>query len=153
VCRRGWGGGEVVELVLEFEDDALGGFLADAGDLDEGGVVAGADGLYEAGGVDAGEDGDGEFGADAGDGEELLEEGFFLGLGEAVEGERVLGDAGVDVEPGFAAFGGQGGVGGDGDGDLVADAGTLEDGAVGGLGEDEAAEVGDHGFIVTGVVL
>ena len=44
----GDGYGEVVEFVFEFEDYALGGFFADAGDAGEGGVVAGADGGDEA---------------------------------------------------------------------------------------------------------
>jgi hypothetical protein len=141
---RGGGGGEVVELVLEFEDDALGGFFADAGDAGESGVVAGADGGDEAGGVDAGEDGDGELGADAGDGEELFEEAFFGELDEAEEGDLVFADVGVDVEAGFGAHGREGGVGGDGDDDVIADAGALDRDLVGGFGEDRSAEVGDH---------
>ena len=96
--------GEVVELVLEFEDDALGGLLADAGDAGEGGVVAGTDGGDEAVGADAAQDGDGELGADAADGEELFEEALLLGLGEAEEGELVFADVGVDVERGLGAF-------------------------------------------------
>ncbi len=107
VWASGGGGdgyGEVVEFVFELEDDALGGLFADAGDAGEGGVVAGADGGDEAVGVDAAEDRDGELGADAGDGEELFEEAFFLGLGEAEEGDLVFADVGVDVEGGFGAF-------------------------------------------------
>ena len=111
-------------------------------------MVAGADGGDEAGGVDSGEDGDGEFGADAGDGEELFEEALLLEVEEAEEGELVFGDAGVDVKLGLAAFGGEGGEGGDGDGDVIADAGALKDGAVGGFDEEQAAEVGDHVFIL-----
>ena len=87
----GDGYGEVVELVLQFEYDALGRFLADAGDAGEGGVVAGTNGGDEAIGADAAQDGDGELGADAADGEELLEEAFFLGLREAEEGDLVFG--------------------------------------------------------------
>ena len=107
-------------------------------------MIAGADGGDEAGGVDAAEDRDGEFGADAGDGEELFEEALFGELGEAEEGELVFADVGVDVEAGLGALAGQGGVGGDGDGDVVADAGALDGDLVGGLCEEGAAEVGDH---------
>ena len=92
----GWG--EIVEFVLEFEDDALGGLLADAGDACEGGVIAGADGGDETAGVDATEDGDAELGADAADGEEFFEEAFLLGFGEAEEGDLIFADVSVDVE-------------------------------------------------------
>ncbi len=137
-------GGHVVELVFEFEDDALGGLFADAGDAGEGGVVGGADGGDEAVGVDAAEHGDGELGADAGDGEEFLEEALLLRLGEAEEGDLVLADVGVDVQAGLGAFGRERGEGGDADGGVVADAGALDDGLVGRFGEQAAAEESDH---------
>jgi hypothetical protein len=140
----GDGYGEVVELVFEFEDDALGGFFADSGDASEGGMVAGADGGDESVARDAAEDRDGELGADAADGEELFEEALFLGLGEAEESDLVFANVGVDVQDGFGAFGGEGGEGGDADGDVVADAGAFEDGLIGGLREEASAEVGDH---------
>jgi len=144
----GEGGGEVVELVFEFEDDALGGFFSDAGDAGEGGVVAGTDGGDEAVGADAAEDGDGELGADAGDGEEFFEEAFLPGLGETEEGELVFADVGVDVEGGFGTFGGEGGEGGDADGYVVANAGALEDGLVRGFREEASAEVGNHALVI-----
>ena len=90
--------GEVVELVLEFEDDALGGLLADAGDAGEGGVVAGTNGSDETVGTDAAQDCDGELGADAADGEEFFEEAFLLSLGEAEERDLVFADVGVNVQ-------------------------------------------------------
>jgi hypothetical protein len=140
----GDGDGQIVEFVFEFEDYALGGFFADAGDAGKGGVVTGADGGDEAVGGDAAEDRDGELGADAADGEKLFEEAFFLGFGEAEEGDLVFADVGVDVQDGFGAFGGECGEGGDADGDVVADTGTFEDGLIGGLREEASAEVGDH---------
>ena len=104
----------------------------------------GADGGDEAVGVDAGKDGDGEPGADAGDGEETLEEALFVEVVETVEGELIFGDLGEDVEFGFGALARESGKGGDGDGDVVAYAGALEQGLRGGFGEEGAAEVGDH---------
>ena len=50
---------------------------------------------------------------------------FFFEREEAIEGELVFGDLGEDVQAGFAAFGRQGGEGGDRDGHLVADAGAT----------------------------
>jgi len=138
-CGGGNGYGEVVEFVFEFEDDALSGLFADAGDASGGGVVAGADGGDESAGVDAAEDRDGELRADAGDGEELFEETFFLGLGEAEEGDLVFADVGVDVERGFGVFAGECGEGSDADGDVIADAGALDDGLVRGFGEETSA--------------
>jgi hypothetical protein len=63
-CSGGDGDGEVIEFVFEFEDDTLGGLLADAGNTGKGGVVTGADGGNKAIGTDATEDRDGELGAD-----------------------------------------------------------------------------------------
>src|SRR5258708_39507948 len=64
----GDGYGEVVELVFEFEDYALGGLLAYAGDPGEGGGVTGGDGGDEAGGGDGtpGRDGQGWAGGGGG---------------------------------------------------------------------------------------
>jgi hypothetical protein len=140
-CSGGGGDGcgEVVELVLEFEDDPLGGLFADAGDAGESGVVAGADGGDEAAGVDAAQNGDGELGANAADGEELFEEALLLGFGEAEEGDLVFADVSVDVQRGFGAFVGKRGEGGDADGYVVAYTGALEDGLVRGFGEEASA--------------
>jgi hypothetical protein len=144
----GDGYGEVVELVFEFEDDALGGLLADAGDAGEGGVIAGADGGDEAAGVDAAENGDGELGADAGDGEEFFEEAFLLGLGESEEGDLVFADVGVDVQCCFDAFAWECGEGGYADGDVVAYAGALDDGLIRSFGEETSAEMSDHAGLI-----
>jgi hypothetical protein len=111
-------------------------------------VVARADSGDEAAGVDAAEDRDGELRADAGDGEELFEEAFFLRLGEAEEGDLVFADVGVNVEGGFGVFSGECGEGGDADGDVVAHAGTLDDGLVRGFGEETSAEVSDHASVI-----
>ena len=144
----GDGCGEIVELVFEFEDDALGRFLADAGDAGEGGVVAGTNGGDEAIGADAAQDGDGELGADAADGEKLLEEAFFLRFREAEEGDLVFADVSVDVQVGFDALAGEGGEGGDANGDIVAHAGALDDGLVRGFGEETSAEVSNHAWLI-----
>ncbi len=148
VRARGRGGGgealQVLELVFEFEDDAFGGFLADAGNLYQRGMVATADGGDEALRGDAAEDGDGELGTDTGDGNQALEETLFIELGEAEECKLVFGDLGEDVQAGFVAFAREGGEGGDGDGDVVANAGALDDGLVRRLGDEDAAEGSDH---------
>ena len=97
--RRGsLGGGEALHLVLQLEDEALGGLLADPGDAGEAGDVARAQGGDEVRGLDAGEDGEGELGPDAGDGDEPLEEGLLRRGEEAEEGERVLAHVGVGEE-------------------------------------------------------
>lgn len=138
-CGGGDGYGQVVELVFEFEDDTLGGLLADAWDAGEGGVIARANGGNEAVGADAAEDCDCQLGSDAADGEEFFEEAFLLRLGEAKEGKLIFTYVGVDVERGFGAFTGEGGEGGDADGDVVTYAGALDDGLVGGFGEEASA--------------
>ena len=99
----GRGGGEVVQFFFELDGEALGETLADAGDAGEGGVVLGADGGDGLGGGEAAEDGEGEARADAGDGDEALKEAFFAEVEEAVEGEGVFADLGVDVEAGYSA--------------------------------------------------
>jgi hypothetical protein len=138
------GGVDRHELVFEFEDDALGGLFADAGDADETWEVTAADGGDEFGSGEAGEDRDGEFRADAADGDEAFEDGFFFRRGEAEEQECVFANVGVDAKGGGGALVWEGGEGGDGDLDVVADAGSFEDDLVRMLFEDGAAEVGDH---------
>ena len=49
---------------------------------------------------------------------------FFSCGCEAEEGDLVFADVGVNVERGFGVLGGEVGEGGDGDGDVVADAGS-----------------------------
>jgi hypothetical protein len=111
-------------------------------------VVAAADGADEAVGGDAAEDGDGELGADAGDGEELFEEALLGGLGEPEEEEGVFANVGVDVEAGFGAEVAELGIGGDGDGELVANAVAVEDNGVGCLAQDLSTKIRDHRSIV-----
>ena len=144
----GDGYGEVVEFVLQFEDDPFGGFLADAGDAGEGGVVAGTNSGDEAIGADAAQDGDGELGADAADGEELLKEALFLSLGEAEEGDLVFANVGVDVQRGFGALAGKRREGGDADRNVVTHASALDDGLVRGLSEETSAEVSNHAWLI-----
>ncbi len=107
LLRSGGGVGEGVEFVFEFDDEALGEAFADAGDAGEGGVVLGANGADGALGGEAAEDGEGEFGADAGDGDEAFEELLLGALGESVEGEGVFANLGVDMEGYGGAFGGE----------------------------------------------
>ena len=144
-CGLDGGYGEVVELVFEFDDEALGELFAYAGDADELGVVLAADGLDGAVGGEAAEDFDGELGTDAADGDEALEEALLLAVEEAKEGDLVFADLGVDVERGFRADAGERGEGGDGDDDVIADAGGFNDGLAGFLEDELAAEVSDHG--------
>ena len=147
-CHGGWRGGDskVVELVFEFDYEALGELFANAGDADELGVVLSANGLDGALGGEAAEYLDGQFGADAADGDEALEEALFLAIEEAEEGDLVFADLGVDVEGGFCADAGEGGEGGDGDDDVVAYAGGFDDGLAGFFEDELAAEVSDHGW-------
>jgi hypothetical protein len=151
-CRTGGGdrrcGGHVVELVFQFDDEALGEFFTDAGNAGEGGVILSADGLDGAFGIEAAEDGDGKFGADSADGDEALEEALLGEFEKAEEGEDIFAHLGVDVEGDFGVFGGQGGKGRDADDDVVADSAGLDDGLAGLLREEASAEMGDHGAIV-----
>ena len=145
------GYGEVVELVFEFDDEALGELFANAGDADELGVVLAANGLDGALGGEAAEYLDGQFGADAADGDEALEEALFLAIEEAEEGDLVFADLGMDVEGGFCADAGEGGEGGDGDDDVVAYAGGFDDGLAGFFEDELAAEVSDHSCLLASV--
>ena len=138
------GYGEVVELVFEFDDEALGELFANAGDADELGVVLAANGLDGALGGEAAEYLDGQLGAYAADSDESLEEAFFLAIEEAEEGDLVFADLGVDVEGGFRTDAGEGGEGGDGDDHVIADASGFDDGLAGFLEDELAAEVSDH---------
>ncbi len=147
------GDGEVVELVLEFENDTFGCLFADAGDAGERGVVTRADSGDESTGVDAAENRDGQLGPDAGDGKEFFEETLLLSFGEAEEGDLVFADVGVDVKRSFSAFAGKSGEGGDADGDVVAYASTLDDGLVRGFGEKTSAEMSNHAWLIVACAL
>ena len=140
------GGGDA-DFVAEFDDDAFGGFFADAFDFaDEGGVGLDDGGAKSVGGEGA-EDLDGGAWADAGDvvDEEAEEVAFFSG-GESVEDVGIFANDEVGEEGAGLVRGGEFIVGGHGDEDFVADALDVEDG-VGGEGvEEEAAELSDHGW-------
>ena len=131
--RRGGGGGMGAgrgEFVAELDDEALGGFLADAGAVGEEFHVAACDGVLEGGEAEAAEDVEGGFGADAADFfDEEAEEVAFLCGGESVEGVFVFADDLEGVEAERAAGRGEFFGGGDGDVDFVADAGGFDDGA------------------------
>jgi hypothetical protein len=145
---RGWGGaaggGYGNHLVAQFEDHAFGGLLAhsrDAYKLFDGAVAKGVD---KVGSGEAGENGDGQFGADAGYADELLEHSLFVLGEEAEEGEGVFADVGVDTEAHFGTYVGKAGVGGDGDREIVADASGFHNGLVGVLFEERSTNVSNH---------
>ena len=87
------------DFVLEFDDDAFGGFFADAGNLGKHFDVAAGDRAAKGGDVDAAEDVEGGFGADAADGvDEQAEKLAFGGGHEAVKDMGVLADHKVSQE-------------------------------------------------------
>ena len=86
------GGGDA-DFVFQLDDDALGGFFADAFGFGQKGGVAGDDGGFELEDADAGEDVEGGLWADAADvGGEEAEEVALGGGGEAVEDVGVFAD-------------------------------------------------------------
>ena len=127
------------DLVLEFDDDAFGGFFTDAGDLGEGFDVAIGDSAAQGGDVHAAEDVEGDFGADTADGvNEQAEHVALGGSHETVEDMGILANGEVSEEVDIAAGRGEFIVRGKGDEDIVADAVDLNDG-VSGEGFDEFA--------------
>ena len=87
-----------VELVLELDDDAGGGALAEAGGLREGAGVAGRDGCREGLGGHGGEHGVGQPRPDAGHADEQGEELQGVLCGEAVKLKGVVADDEVRVQ-------------------------------------------------------
>jgi hypothetical protein len=152
VMRAGSGSGdgdcEVVQLVFEFEHNALGSLLTNPRNPRQCSVVAGADGRDEAVAADAAEDSDGELGADAADGEQLLKEPSFLGFGEAEQRDLVFANVRVNVQRGLSALRRKRRKRSDGDGHVVAHARAFEDGLIGGLREEASAEVSDHAGVI-----
>ena len=107
-----------------------------------------ADGLHGALGREPAEHLDGQLGADAADRDEPLEEPLLFAVEKAEQGNLVVAHLGVNVQRRLGAYRGQCRKGGHGDGDVVADAGSLDDGLAG-LFEDElAAQVSDHGALL-----
>src|SRR6185295_14969763 len=86
------------ELLLELEDDALGGLLADPRDRLEACVVAHRDRLAQLRRRRSRDDGERNLRADARDGEEMDEELALLGIREPVQLERVLANVEVGVD-------------------------------------------------------
>ena len=122
------------EFVAEFEDHALGGLFADAGNASDAGDVVVADGSDHFVGGHAAEDGDGELWTDAAYCDQLFEELFFGGTEESVERDLIFADVSVDVQGDLAAEAGQVRECWNGDGDVVAYAGGFDYGLVGMLG-------------------
>lgn len=145
-----WGQGGVggdafeVDFAAQFEDEAFGGFFPDAGDACEARGVAAGDGGAQFVGGGGGEDAEGDFGADAADGEQEFKEGALFDAGEAVEGEEVFADVQVGVEVDFGAdFADCAEDGARGE-DLEADAAGFDDEVVGASGEECATNGCDH---------
>ena len=86
------------DALLQLEHDALRCFLADAGDGLEERVVLADDRAPQLGRRVAGDDCESDLRADAGDGEQLLEELALGGFCEAEELERVLADVQVRLD-------------------------------------------------------
>ncbi len=139
---------EVVELVFEFDDEALGQFFAYAGNARELRVILRADGLHGAIAGEAAEHFDGELGSDAADGDQPLEEALLFALEKTEEGDLIFADLGVDVQRGFRADRRQRRKGGHGDGDVVADASGFNDGLAGLFVDQLAAQVSDHSALL-----
>ena len=134
------------DFVLQFEDDAFGGFFSEAADAGEFGDIAVDHAGLEAGDWHAAEDGEGDGGADAADAVDQHEEevAFFLG-GEAVERVGAFADVEVGAEVDVDAFRGVEVVeGGEGDHDFVAHAVDIDDESVGVGFDDGAADSCDH---------
>ena len=119
-------------------------FLPMPGHERDPGDVARADGLGEVVGRDAREDVHGQPGSDAGDRDELEEHVLLFEGSEAVEGQGVVGEVGVDEELHGGADLPEPDVGRHGDGRGVSDAAGLDDDVVGRLVAEGPFEVGDH---------
>jgi hypothetical protein len=133
------------DFVAEFDDEAFGGFFANAGAVGEELEVGVGDGGLEGVGGKAAEKTEGGFGADAGDLFDEEAEEIAVGTGgEAVELLGVLAINGEGVELDGAAGRGELFGGGDGDVDLVADAVDFHGGVQEGGFDEGAFEGDDH---------
>ncbi len=120
------GGGDA-EFVFQFEHDALGGFLADAGDFGEEAAVAVDDGGLEVAHAHAAQDGQPELGADAGDVVDEEAEEVALGGGhEAIEDVGVFAHLQMRQNPDRLAIGREFVKTRQGDEHLVADAMNID---------------------------
>jgi len=134
------------DLVLEFEDDALGGFLADALQFREGRNVTRDDGFLELGDIHAAEHGNGHGGAYSTDAVDEQQEDISLLLtGEAEEFLAELAEMEVCAEiDGESLRGVEAVEGGKGNEHLVADALDVHHQAVRIGFDDLATESRDH---------
>ena len=96
--RRATVSSTVAELLLQLEHDPLRGLLADPRDRLEARVVAERDRPAQLGRRRAGDDGERDLRADAADREQMDEQLALLGVGEAVELQRVLADVQVRLD-------------------------------------------------------
>ena len=93
--RRRW---QVVELVPQFDDDSLRGFLADAGQAREGRTVAVRDVARQLTARGARENVQRQLGADAADAQQPPEQGAFRGGGKSIQRLVVLGGLQVGAQ-------------------------------------------------------
>jgi hypothetical protein len=100
---------------LQLDHHALGGFAAYAGNLCETGYIIAANGGNQFFDAHAGENLQSERGSDARGREKHFEEMLFAGGNEAVEGECIFADVGVDEKRDFGVEFAEGGVGGERD--------------------------------------
>ncbi len=149
----GFPGGGDADFVLQFDDDALGGFFADAFGFGEQAGVAIHDGGFEVRDADAAEDVEGGLRSDAADVvDQQAEEVALGGAHEAEEDVGVFADleVGEDFEGG--ADGGQFVVAGKRNGDMIPDSMNIHDDMRGQRLDQRAFEKGDHRAEDTGRV-
>src|SRR5262249_1363650 len=131
------------DLLLQLEDDALRGLLADPGNRLEPGRVLEGNRAPQVGGTRPRDDRERDLRADPADGEKGLDQLALCGVGEAVQLEGVLADVRVDLERDLARavrFSHRA----RGDRDQVADAIDVEDEAVGTMRDRRSTQARDH---------
>jgi hypothetical protein len=95
-------------------------------------------------GIDPAEHRNRQLRPDAGDGQQLLKQPLLVRLGETEQRDLVLAHMGVDMQARLGALRRQRGKGRHADGGVVANAATLDDGAVRRLHQQPSAQESNH---------
>ncbi len=140
---------EAFQLIAQFDTHAFSGLLAHAGNLGEPRVIVGANRSHHVGCGNTAKDGDGQLGPNAADGDEFFEELLLFGAQKSVESQRIFADVGMDMQRDFAAHRGQFRKSRNRDGDVVPHACGFDDGLAGMLRDEAAAEMSNHGAVVS----
>ena len=141
---RGWRHREVFQFVLQLDNKALRQLFADARNPGKLCMILGTNCLYGALGRQAAQDLDRQLRSDTAHRDQTLKEPLFLAIEKSEERDLILAHLRVDVQAGLSADAGQSREGRYGNGDVISNAGGVDNGLTRLFVNELAAKMSDH---------